>query len=62
MPLTIQIPLSTLRDPPSPLILIVLQDPNLLQRLHDLPIDTPAGINVVGGPRAAVFLAAVGFA
>ena len=60
--LTIKIPLPTLRDPPSPFILILLQHANLLQRLHHLAIDAPARIDMVGWARAAVLGAPVGFA
>lgn len=39
----------------------MLEHTNLLQRLHHLPIDAAAGIDVVRRPRAAVLLAAVRF-
>ena len=59
MKLTIQIPLPTLRDPPSPLLLILLHHPNILQRLHHFPIHTPARIYMVRRSRAAVLSAAM---
>ena len=48
--------------PPSPLFLILLQNPNLLQTLHHLTIDASAGINMVAWSRSAILCAAVGFA
>ena len=60
--LTIQIPPPTLRDPPSPLILILLQNANLLQTLHHLAIDASTGINMMARSRAAVLGAAVDLA
>jgi hypothetical protein len=51
---SIQIPLSTLRDPSSALILILLEHANLLKRLHDLAINAAGGVDVVRGAGAAV--------
>ncbi len=59
--LTVQISLSTLRNPSSTLILILLQHTNLLQRLHHFPIDASAGIDVMTGPTATILLAAMHF-
>jgi hypothetical protein len=46
---TVQISLSALRDAATTLVLIALENTDLLQRLHDLPVDGSAGIDVVVG-------------
>ena len=45
--LTIQITLTTLCDASPTLVLVVLEHADLLKRLHNLPIDTAAGVDMV---------------
>jgi hypothetical protein len=46
--------LSTLCDPSSALILILLEHANLLKCLHNLAINAAGGVDVVRGAGAAV--------
>jgi hypothetical protein len=57
--LTVQISLASLSDAASALVLVVLENANLLQRLHDLAVDASRGIDVLGWPDAAVLGRAV---
>lgn len=50
----IQISLPRLRDPSPALLLVLLQDANLLQTLHHLPIDTPASIDMMRGAGSTI--------
>jgi hypothetical protein len=56
---TVQIALALLGDPPAALVLILLEHPDLLQRLHDLPVYRAGSIDVVRWTRAAVLGAAM---
>ena len=58
---SVQISLPRLRDSPASLVFVLLQDTDLLQRLHDLAIHGPAGIDVMGGTGASILLRAVEF-
>ncbi len=60
--LTIQVSLPTLGDSPAALVLVLLQHPDLLKRLHDLAIHRAAGVHVVTGLRATVLGRAVDLA
>jgi hypothetical protein len=60
--LTVEITLTLLGDAAAALLLILLEDLDLLKRLHDLAVDAAASINVLGGARAAVLGAAVDLA
>lgn len=51
---TVQITLASLGDAAATLLLILLEDTDLLERLHDLAVDGAGGIDVVRGARAAV--------
>lgn len=55
---TVQISLTSLRDSPSTL-LVLLNNTNLLQSLEDLSVDRPRGINVVRWPRSPILLSTV---
>lgn len=59
--LTVQIPLSALCDSPPSLILVLLQDPDLLQSLHNLPVHGAWRIYMVTRLRASILLAPVSF-
>jgi hypothetical protein len=59
---TVQITLSALCDAAASLILILLQDANLLESLHDLAVYASGSIDVVGWAGATVAGRAVGFA
>jgi len=58
---TIQISLSTLCDSSASLLLILLQNTNLLECLHDLSVDASTGIDVVRWAGATVAGGAVNF-
>jgi len=51
---TVQITLAGLCDAAATLVLVVLNDTNLLKRLHDLAVDGAGGVDVVRGAGAAV--------
>lgn len=51
---TVQITLTGLGDAATSLILILLEDTNLLKRLHDLAVNGAGGVNVVRWARATV--------
>ena len=51
---TVQITLAGLCDAAATLVLVVLNDTNLLERLHDLAVDGAGGVDVVRGAGAAV--------
>ena len=51
---TVQITLASLGDAAATLLLVLLEDANLLKRLHDLAVDGAGGVNVLGGARATV--------
>lgn len=59
---TVQITLARLSDAATSLVLVLLQNTNLLQRLHDLPVDGTGGVNVVRRLGTAVSGAAVDLA
>jgi hypothetical protein len=59
--LTVQVTLALLGDPAATLLLVLLEDLDRLESLHDLPVDAAAGINVLRGPGATVLGGAVGF-
>ena len=59
---TVQITLASLGDAAAALLLVLLQDANLLERLHDLAVDGAGGVDVLGGPAAAVLGGAVDLA
>lgn len=50
----VQIPLAGLGDASAALLLVLLEDANLLEGLHDLAVDRARGVDVLGGARAAV--------
>ena len=56
---TVQIPLAGLSDAAATLLLILLQNTNLLQSLHDLAVNAAASIDVLRGARATVLGGAV---
>ena len=56
---TVQVTLSTLGDAATSLVLVLLQNTNLLQRLHDLPVDRSGGVDVVRWARTTVLDGAV---
>lgn len=60
--LTVKITLALLGDAAATLLLILLQNLDLLERLQDLAVDRAAGIDMVRGARAAVLGAAVDLA
>ncbi len=51
---TVQITLASLGDAAAALVLVLLKDTNLLERLHDLAVDGAGGIDVVRRSGAAV--------
>lgn len=51
---TVQITLARLCDAAATLLLVLLEDVDLLQSLHDLAVDAAAAGNVVRGARATV--------
>lgn len=51
---TVQITLAGLGDATASLVLVLLEDANLLQGLHDLAVDGAGGVDVLGGARATV--------
>lgn len=59
---SVQITLASLGDAAATLLLILLEDTNLLQGLHDLAVDRAGGIDVVGGSAATVLGSAVDLA
>lgn len=59
---TVKITLTLLGDAAATLLLILLKDLDLLERLHDLTINAAAGIDVLGRTGAAVLGAAVDLA
>lgn len=59
---TVQITLAGLGDAAATLLLVVLQDADLLEGLHDLAVDGAGGVDVLGGARAAVLGGAVDLA
>lgn len=60
--LTVKITLALLGDATAALLLVLLEDLDLLERLEDLAVDAAASINVLGGTGAAVLGAAVNLA
>ena len=60
--LTVQITLSALCDATASLILILLQNTDLLKRLHDLAVYASAGIDMVGWTGTTVAGGAMDFA
>ena len=59
---TVQITLAGLGDAASTLVLILLENTNLLEGLHDLAVDGAGGVDVLAGARAAVLGGAVDLA
>ena len=59
---TVQITLAGLGDAAATLLLILLEDANLLEGLHDLAVDGAGGVDVLAGARAAVLGGAVDLA
>lgn len=57
--LTVEIALALLSDAAPTLLLVLFQDLDRLQGLHDLAVNAAAGINVLRGPRATVLGGAV---
>lgn len=51
---TVQITLAGLGDAAASLLLILLQDADLLKRLHDLAVNGARGVDVLRGTRATV--------
>lgn len=59
---SVQITLSGLGDASATLLLVLLENANLLEGLHDLAVDGARGVDVLGGARAAVDGSAVDLA
>lgn len=59
---TVQITLAGLGDAAAALLVVLLQDANLLEGLHDLAVDGAGGVDVLGGAGAAVLGGAVDLA
>jgi len=53
----VEIPLSSLSDAPTTLLLVLLQNAYLLEGLDNLAVDTAAGVDMYGGPGTAVLCA-----
>ena len=58
---TVQVSLAGLGDAAAAPLLVLLENVDLLQSLHDLAVDAAAGINVLRRPGAAVLGGAVHF-
>lgn len=56
---TVQVTLALLSDAATTLVLVLLEDTNLLEGLHDLSVDRAGGVDVVRWARATVLGATV---
>lgn len=59
---SVQITLAGLGDASATLLLVLLENTNLLEGLHDLAVDGAGGVDVLGGARATVDGSAVDLA
>lgn len=59
---SVQITLAGLGDASATLLLVLLENANLLEGLHDLAVDGAGGVDVLGGARATVDGSAVDLA
>lgn len=55
----VQVSLAGLGDPAATLLLVLLEDANLLESLHDLAVDAAAGVDVLRRARSPVLGRAV---
>lgn len=59
---TVQITLASLGDAAATLVLVLLEDANLLKRLHDLAVNGARSVDVLGGAGTTVLGGAVDLA